>query len=975
MYQLFTISSFEFYKSSVSVKDYANRAKKLGYSGIGICDNNIYSYPYLSDECEKNSLKPLFGYRFFIKNSSQIPFEAILYIKNETGYLSLCKILASKKDIFSIDSLKECDGLILILTIDSNFFDEKYLKSHGKDFLSYQKVFKNDFYFGISLYSNEDKENAINLYDFLNDFNYQSIALPKVEYIKKDDAYKKSLLENAKNVSADSIVELEETGPYFLLSENALTNIYREEDIKRLDELVSKIDFTFFKERGSLIHFENEDDELKKEAYEGLKKRFQNNLNQKYIERLEYELKIIKQMRFSSYFLIVSDYVKYAKSLNIKVGPGRGSAASSLVSFSLFITEVDPIRFDLTFERFLNPDRVSMPDIDIDFEDERRDEVVKYLTIKYGEDKVSDIVTFSKLKPKSSINLIGPVLNINPNRLKKITSSISDKASDFKSALSDEYKGNSLKELLKDPYYKDIVKKAEGILSLPINTSIHAPGVIISSNPIHLSCPRKSGTTGTVLFEYPTMERLGFLKVDILSLSNLTFIKHIEEDIIKDNLSLPNIYNDLENPAVYKTLCDEKLSEIFQLDTSYGMKKTIRSIKPSCFNELNSAIALFRPGPEAYIESFANRKHGREKITYIDERLKPILDETYGIMVYQEQIMKVLQVVANFSLSEADLFRRAISKKQVEKMNLYKSKFIKGCNDNGISFENAEKIFLDIEKFAQYGYNKAHTISYSLITYTLLYYKTLYPIQFYKNALKNESFSSKKMDLIIEELTSIGYVVKNPNINISLKDEFLFKDKMIYLPLKFIQGNESLIESIIKNRNERNYTSFYDFIYRNKDVLTDRDARLINSIIDSGALDKFSKSRLAMKENYITYLEFAKYNLAESSIPSLCDNGEDIGEMLSLEKLALGKILSVKLNRIFYKSNYHTYIVTDTSMKEMYSTVTIDDEKSQYKIRIKDNNINKYDFILVQGQLPYLSKGIIENLEIINCKRKVVKHE
>ena len=415
---------------------------------------------------------------------------------------------------------------------------------------------------------------------------------------------------------------------------------------------------------------------------------------------------------------------------------------------------------------------------------------------KYGEDHISDIVTFVKLKPKSCLNMIGPVLGVQANRLKKLTQSSSDKATNFKEAKDDPIKGESFTKLYQDPYYQKICDIAESLMGLPINTSIHAPGAIISQDPIYITCPVRDGKTGTVLYEYPNMEQLGFLKVDILALSNLTFLKHIEEKILANKKALPDIYHDLDNRQVYQILNQEDVVEIFQLDTSYGMRKTIRQIKPSCFTDLAATIALFRPGPMDYIPNFANRKHGKEKISYADHRLKEILDETYGIMVYQEQIMKAVQVLANFSLGEADLFRRAISKKQISKMEAYKEKFIAGCKDNGIEEKNANAIFMDIEKFAQYGFNKAHAYAYGLITYSLLYYKTFFPIEFYSTALEMESFSSYKVTAMIDELNKRHLKMKNPNINLSLKNQYRFMDSDIYLPLSIAAHGDKLIDDI-----------------------------------------------------------------------------------------------------------------------------------------------------------------------------------
>lgn len=977
-YQLNTFTGFRFYRSSLIIEEYAKRAKELGYSGIGINDDRLYGFPELAKAAEKYALKPVFGFQFRLSNSKGGYFDATFFIKNEQGYQNLCLLYSLQKkeyDVKTIEKYKE--GLILVISSSESFCDKEYLDFYNRDFYGYRKVFSDDFYFGITLSTKEERDNISDFYDFLEEQGYQSIAFPKVCYLKKNDAYKTNLLMASEHFT-DSMEtpELDREGPFFLLSDNALNLIYRKKELDEEEKLIAKIDFQFFVKRGQLPKFEDEDGQLKNLAFDGLKKKLgMEEIPQNYSKRLEYELDVIAKMHFSGYFLIVDDYVRFARSVSIKVGPGRGSAGGCLVAFALDITKVDPIRFDLTFERFLNPERVTMPDIDIDFEDTRRDEVVDYLKRKYGEERISDIITFSRLKPKSCLNLIGPVLKVNEVRLKALTRSISDKAGDFHTALNDPVKGEAFRKMYSDSYYREICDTAQGLLSLPINTSIHAPGVIISDKPIYLSCPRKNGRTGTVEFEYPNMESLGFLKVDILSLSNLTFIRDIENEIIKNKKTIPDVDNDLDNPKVYETLNNLDLVEIFQLDTSYGMRKTISLIKPNRFTDLAAAIALFRPGPMDYIETFANRKHQKEKIIYSDPRMEPILRETYGIMVYQEQIMKAVEVLAGFSLGEADLFRRAISKKKLSQIQEYHQKFISGCMGNGINEEKAESIFKDIERFAQYGFNKSHAYSYGLITYRLLYYKTFFPDEFYFACLKHESLNSSKMTDIIKELQKRGIRLRNPDINISLKTEPIKKDNSIYLPLDTININENLMDSILLQRNNGVFQSFYDFVRRCYDGIKGDDRKTISSMIEAGFFNCLSKSRIGMKERLPGYLNFAHFDMDPDQVPTISDSGEDIGEMLYLEKMALGRILSCSLERIFHKEGYQTFLVTDVSNLERNHRFQIDNESNRYVITLKTPlSIQKYDFVLIKGFFPY--KSIYPQVQdIIPCGRKVVKHE
>lgn len=978
-YQLNTITAYDFFHSSVSIEEYAKKAKAFSYGGIGIRDSNVYAFPSLAQNCQKEGLKPIFGYHISLDSSFQSCYEASLYIQNEQGYKNLCLILGEKRGNIPFSLLEQySSGLAIVIHTNDDFYSNVYLSMISRDMIALKKIFKDNLYIGISLGSTTSQQEVFQLYDYCKTYQYQTIAFPLVKYIHKSDAYKTEILELSQQIKEDDEQEIDisREGPYFLLSEKVLEKIYRQEDLLQTQTFADKIDFVFFKKRGSSIVIDNEDEELKNLSYSGLKKKLSvDTLPLKYQERLDYELSVIKNMHFSSYFLIVEDYVRFAKKAGIKVGPGRGSAGGALVSYALDITDIDPIRFDLTFERFLNPERVTMPDIDIDFDDERRNEVVTYLKQKYSQERVCAITTFVRLKPKSTLNLIGPVLHVQENRLKRLTSSISDKAIDFEQAKKDPYKGQQFLKLYEDPYFKEICDVAQSLINLPVNTSLHAPGVIISQDVIYRSIPLKEGKVGAVAFEYPNMEALGFLKVDILALSNLSFIKHIEEKILATNKSLPDIYHDLENKKVYEVLNQLDLVDIFQLDASYGMKKTIQTMKPTCFSDLACAIALYRPGPMDHIIDFARRKNGEEKIVYDDDRLEPVLKETYGIMVYQEQIMKTLRVLASFSLAEADLFRRAISKKQVSKMEAYKSVFIKGCINNQIDEKKAEDIYKKIEKFAEYGFNKSHAYAYGLIAYTLLYYKALYPVEFYLTALEEESLSSNKAGDLLKELNKRGFVLKNPHINRSLLHRYALFDKAIYAPLLATGNSDNFFAELIKEREKGEFISFYDFVRRMSPFIQRDDDKMILSIIDSGAFDCFCKNRPALKEVLSSYIDFAHFDLDEKSVPPIKQVEVDLGQLFLLEKQIIGRILSCPLEKVFSKRYYHTFIISDVSTRDLSHIITVENEEKKFRIRLPNNLVaEKYDFVLLKGQLPYKSGEYWNVEDIIICQRKVIKN-
>lgn len=971
--QLNTQSCFEIGESTIELNDYAKRAKELTYQAIGIADSKLYAYPYLADACLANDIKPIYGYRVKLACLPLRNLSAALYVLNETGYRNLCKLISTKTTVIGINHISSLrEGLALIIDCDDiDFYDNNFLTTISPVLLNYSKIFKDNFYLGISIYSKDDQESVKTLYDYCERCEYQTIAFPKACYLKKTDNYKTELYK--RSLKKETASDISETGPYFLLSIKSLLTLYRPEDIRQTNVLASKCRFDFFQKRGALKTFENDDVMLSKMAMNGLLERLNNIAKPEYLSRLNHELNIIKQMHFSSYFLLVSDYVQYAKRNGIKVGPGRGSAAGSLVSYALKITDLDPIKFNLSFERFLNHKRSSMPDIDIDFEDERRDEVVQYLIAKYGASKVCPIITFTKLKPKSALNFIGPALSFNPSRLKNLTVSISDKATNFREALNDRYYGSMLKRLLNDPYYLDIAKKADSLLGLPSNTSQHAVGIIISEDDIYKTCPMSDGEKGIVEYEYSTMERLGFLKFDILALSNLTLVKNIENKIKRKNKELPDIIDNLDDKETYNTLNKLYLADIFQLE-SKGMSYTIQSVKPEKFTDLAAILALYRPGPKDYISLFARRKNGEEKIDYISDLLEPVLKDTYGIMVYQEQVIQAVQVIADFSASDADLFRRAISKKKSDLIESYKQRFLISASKK-VDEKTANKIYDMIEKFAGYGFNKSHAYSYALITYSLLYYKTHYPEEFYSAAMETTSLNTEGMKNLQTELEMLNYKISIPDINYSDLSTYNFtKDKIIYLPLNSIGGSDfENLKQIYEERNKNGpYTSIYNFCLRTYHFLTSDKQKRINPLIHSGLFDSICHSRKGLIDHIYEYFGFARMGFDENKLPPINDE-EDLGERLYSEKDVLGAILSIKLSDIYQKNNYRTLLVIDDSRYELDHLLSVTDGNRDYMIEIsRPQKIEKNYFIAVKGDFK---KKRVFPIDIIILGRKVLKHE
>lgn len=960
-----TITAYDFGESIILPSSYAKRAKELGFKAIGVADKTRFAFPSFSDACKSEGIKPIFGVRISLSSSVRDQYDAVLYIKNEQGYKNLCDRLSRKERIYGTDILSSHkEGLILVIALDDPFYyQNEYQTRISKELTLYRKIFQDDFYLGIRLESKADREESSSLFRFVDERGYQSLAFPCARYLFKNDAGSYQLFASA--VKKRKYTSSGEVGPEFLLSDHVAESTYRVKEIEATEVFANKINFEFFTKRGSLISYDNADDVLKKKTEEGLSIRFRGkDIPSVYQKRLDYELSIIKERNFSSYFLLVEDYVSHARREKIYVGPGRGSAGGSLVSYSLGITQLDPIEFSLSFERFLNPKRKTRPDIDRDFEDTRRNEVVNYLKQRYGETRGGEIITFSCLKPRSAINLIGTALGYSSSRLKPLTSILPEQAEDFQEAVKGRrfYQKKKYDELRKDDYYSGLVKRASLFIGLPVNTSVHAAGIILSQDDIYKSVPRSNGKTGTVLFEYPYRERLGFLKVDILSLSNLSFIHEIEKRIIRDGKKIPDVLSDLGNKNAFKERNDLHLARIFQLDSSYGFRKAIERIHPDSYHDIASLLALYRPGPRDYIASFAKRKKGQEKIEYKSPLLEPILKDTYGIRIYQEQVISAVMAVASFSAGDADLFRRAISKKDISKRKQYEPRFYLGAKKNHVPDELAKSIYGDILKFAGYGFNKSHAYCYAYLTYQLLCYKADFPKEFYEAAFKRNTLGSPKSLQLRQELKERKRRRQRPDINLSEADEYLFKDDSCIIPLSCVkQIDKDLLQRIVSVRKEKGrFSSFYDFFVKRDGKRKDSSLRNLNSLIEAGVFDSLSKYREQRKKNVSLYLSYASRSFPSDQVPPLKEEKEDYGIRLSLEKSSLGIIRSVPLSKIYSKRGYKTFIISDTSSLETSGVVTIIREVEKYRIRLNGRkNAEKGGFILLKDEDVVKGRGFL----------------
>ena len=709
----------------------------------------------------------------------------------------------------------------------------------------------------------------------------------------------------------------------------------------------------------------------------GLNKRLNNVVPDNYKKRLNMELDVINSMEYTDYFLIVYDFILYAKKNGIVVGPGRGSAAGSLVSYTLGITEIDPLKYDLIFERFLNKDRVTMPDIDTDIEYLRRNEVVEYIKNKYGKDKVANIITFGSLLPKQVIRDVGRVLNINIKKIDYLTKTIGMETT------FEELKKNTLfmSAYQKDYEYTNLIKICQKLEGLKRHTSIHAAGVVISSEPLMNKVPiYMNGTDELTAYTKEYLEDIGLLKIDLLALKNLTIIDRVVKKIAKEK----NIYIDvnkipLDDKMAIKVFYDVNTIGIFQFESS-GMMSFLKSLKVSSFNDLVSAIALYRPGPRDMIPEFIKVKECKKKVFYIVPALESILKSTNGIIIYQEQIMQILKVIASFSYSEADNIRRAMSKKKESIILSYQEEFISRALKNGYKKEKAEKIYSLVLKFANYGFNKSHSVAYSMISFQMAFLKAHFPEYFMTTLLDMVVGNDTKTKEYITEAKRFDLIFKKCDINIST-DVYLSKDKTVYMPLGSIKNlGKETINAILEIRKNGPFMDYYDFMKR---VCKSKvNTKAIETLILSGALDIFNLNKKTMFQNMSSLLEYAKLinDLGENLIekPIIVEYEEyTSNELLDFEYQSYGFYIDnhpvskyIRDNTCTLKNivNYFDKVVEtmglvecvkeiETKKKEKMAFITISDEEEKRevimfpKIYNEFYGIKKGDIIKVNGRV------------------------
>ena len=863
-------TDYSLLQSTIPVSSLLSFLVEKKIPSVALVDENLYGVMEFYDACLKNSIEPIVGLSITLQNNS-----LYLYAKNYNGYQNLLKLhtILSEREINFVDlEMYQKDIIVVVPFVSLSLFAE------------IERIFEVVF----AGYQNEyEKTHALLK-------TKQIVYVQDIRSLKKEDTQYLAYLE--------MILRDEKVSTYH--SQNYENNYYKEEvseeDRKTTYAFAKLFSFSIPKNKNRIpVYDVNIKDSflyLQNLAQKGLNKRMQGSVTEEYQQRLDYELDVIRKMGFPDYILIVYDYVLFAKKNGVFVGPGRGSAAGSLVCYSLGITDIDPLEYHLLFERFLNPERVTMPDIDIDFENTKRGQVIDYIKERYGEKKVASILTFATFKSKLALREIARIFEYATNDFDLLIKEISSMRS-----LKENLDNPKVKQLLgKNKDLQKIYKIALRVEGIKKNISTHAAGVVISRENLDDVIPilKMGDTTLTgVTMEY--LEELGLLKMDLLAIKNLTMIASILELIKKDtgkSILLSKI--DLNDKDVLSIFNKGDTTGVFQFESS-GMRSFLEKLKPRNFSDLVASIALYRPGPMDNISTFIKRKEGREKISYIAPSLEPILKETEGIIVYQEQVMQILAVVASYSYAEADLVRRAMSKKKKEVLEQEQEKFLTRAISNGYKKEVAEELFALILKFAGYGFNKSHSVAYALIGYQMAYLKVKFPTYFLTNLLNMSIGSEVKTKEYLTEAKSHALEIMRPNINTSA-GTYRIEGNLLYLPFSIIKGlGTNSIVSILEERETNGpYLDFIDFVKRNwhKNV----NERVLETLIHAGVFDTFA-NKTTLKKNLEAVLNYAELSLGMDAtllLPPVLKEYEEEENKEQLEMLSYG----------FYITNHPTSI-------------------------------------------------------------------
>ena len=932
--------------------------KSLGMDSLAITDHGVmFGIIDFYKSCKKSGIKPIIGCEVYVAPRTRFDKDPdrdrnmnhlILLAENMIGYKNLTKLVSAAftegfyfKPRVDKELLREhSEGIICLSACLAGAIPRKILNgdySGAKaEALELRDIFgKDNFYLEIqNHFLDDDKPATQGLVKLSDEIGAPLVATNDAHYIKRSDAKAHDVLlaiQTGSTVDDENRMRFA-NDEFYLKSESEMMELFPDhpEAIENSHKIAERCNVEFEFGEYHLPEFMPPEgmtnkDYLRDLCYDGLERRYGSEALQDgsiYRDRLESELEVIEKMGYVEYFLIVWDFIHYAKSNDIPVGPGRGSAAGSIVAYSLAITEIEPIKYNLIFERFLNPERVSMPDIDVDFCIDRRQEVIDYVVQKYGKDKVSQIITFGTLKAKAAVRDVGRALNASYAEADSIAKAIPaelgmtiSKALDINRDLRARYET--------EPLVKNILDMSMAVEGMPRHSSTHAAGIVISKMPLDEYVPLYMSDKGLATqFNMTTIEELGLLKMDFLGLRNLTMINEAIQ-LIKENHGVEIDFSkmDYDDPAVYEMISKGNTQGIFQLESA-GMTEFMKNLNPSCFEDIVAGISLYRPGPMDSIPKYIENKKNPEKVKYVDPHLESILNVTYGCMVYQEQVMQIVRELGGYSFGRSDLVRRAMSKKKMSVMLEEKKYFIHGKDDsdgtpaiagcvaNGIPERAAEAIFDDMVSFAEYAFNKSHAAAYAVVSYETAYLKAHYPVEFMAALMSSVMGEPRHIAAYIRNCKELGIEVLPPSV-LHSRRKFIAKDGKIRFGLLAIKNvGSSIVDAIVEGRRGRDIDNLYDFIKSIEP--SELNKKAIECLIKAGAMDEFTQNRaalLAISEDAVGAAQSSARRVSKDQI-SLFQLDSDIMEdvktapelpniqnfdkahLLSMEKEMMGVYLS-----------------------------------------------------------------------------------
>jgi DNA polymerase-3 subunit alpha len=915
---LHTHSQYSLLESSIPLEDLVKKAKEYEMPAVAVTDyGNMFGAVEFYLEAQKAGVKPIIGCEVFIAPQGRFVKGAskeagasrhpqgqsfprlVLLCQNLEGYKNLCQLVSRGytegfyyKPRVDYEIIKEFNQNLIALSsslhgdVPSTFLklgEEKALEKIN----FYKDIFGDRFYLEIQRTTSRDEALNQFLVKASKELGVKLVAANEPHYLNSDGAFSQEVLmaiQAGRTMQEDGRPKLPSDQFYFKTADE-MRKLFSDlpEACDNTLEVAERCDikFQFNDEKGNKIYHlpsfpvpegMTVKDEIRKLAFEGLEKRFKEaeelgeaideTLKPDYAKRLDYELSVINRMGFDGYFLIVQDFINYAKTNDIPVGPGRGSGAGSLVAYCLRITDLNPLKYNLLFERFLNPERISMPDFDVDFCQDRRGEVISYVTKKYGSQSVAQIITFGKLQTRAAIKDVGRALGIPYSEVDGLSKIVPDKLGiTLEEAIAQEPRFKEQAE--NDPKIANLLDTALQLEGLTRHASIHAAGVIISNKPLVEFCPLYKANEGETVIQYDMInaEAIGLIKFDFLGLKTLTMINNAlkiikqnhPDDPVAQSLSASSI--SMSDAAIYELLSSGDTAGVFQFEGD-GISDLIKKFKPTCFEDITAINALYRPGPMNMLDEYVARKHGKIKVSYLFPQLEDILKETYGIIVYQEQVQLIASKCANYSLGEADILRRAMGKKKPEEMAKQKTRFMKGCEQNQLNPKKAEELFDLMAKFAEYGFNKSHAAAYCVVAAQTAFIKAKYPVEFYAALITTEMGDTDKIVKYIRDATQHHIPVKGPDVN---RSDYFFTAKggEIVFGLGGVKGvGEAAVEAIMEARAklpEKKFSSILEF-FETVD-LRRVNKKVIECLTKAGAFDGMHPNRAQLHDGFERYLE------------------------------------------------------------------------------------------------------------------------